>query len=126
MIAVHSVHHRNPNPGPWSGLSMHPLEACLYFSVLLIHFVVPSHPVHFFFDSITTGLSPANGHHGFEGPLFRGKFSTGSYFHYLHHRYVSCNFGEATIPWDKWLGRYYDGQGTYKTKGFQGSPHEGA
>ncbi len=121
MIAVHSVHHRNPNPGPWSGLSMHPVEAFLYFSSTAIHFVLPSHPLHFFFNSICTGLSPANGHHGFEGPLFEGKFITGSYFHYLHHRYVSCNFGEATVPWDVWLGRFYNGQGPYTTKGFQGN-----
>ena len=121
MRAVHSVHHKNPNPGPWSGLAMHPVETILYFSVVLIHFVVPSHPVHFFFNSMTTALSPANGHHGFEGPLFGGKLITGSYFHYLHHRYVSCNFGETTVPLDKWFGRFYDGTGPYTTKGYTGN-----
>ncbi len=27
---VHSLHHRNVNVGPWSGLSMHPGEQLLY------------------------------------------------------------------------------------------------
>ena len=30
--------------------------------------------------------------------------------HYLHHRYCECNYGEATIPLDKWLGTFRDGQ----------------
>ncbi len=29
---AHSVHHKSYNPGPWSGMSMHPLEHLLYFS----------------------------------------------------------------------------------------------
>ncbi|RKX89234.1 MAG: hypothetical protein DRP70_04425 [Spirochaetes bacterium] len=45
------------------------------------------------------------------------KWPVGNYFHYLHHRYVSCNFGRGTIPWDKWLGLFYDGEGVYKAKG---------
>src|SRR5208337_2076792 len=116
MNAIHHVHHMNPNPGPWSGLAMHPVEHLLYFSVVAIHFVVPSHPLHFFFNSQPTGLSPAFGHSGFEGPLFNGKWVTGSYFHYLHHRFVSCNFGESTVPLDKWFGRFFDGMGLYRTR----------
>jgi sterol desaturase/sphingolipid hydroxylase (fatty acid hydroxylase superfamily) len=41
MQTIHTVHHKNPNPGPWSGMSIHPVEHLLYFSVVLIHFVVP-------------------------------------------------------------------------------------
>ena len=116
MLAVHRVHHMNPNPGPWAGLAMHPVEHLLYFSVVAIHFVVPSHPLHFFFNSQLTALTPAMGHHGFEGPLFNGKLVTGSYFHYLHHRFVSCNFGEATVPLDRWFGLFFNGIGPYRTK----------
>ena len=72
MMAIHRVHHMNPNPGPWTGLAMHPLEHLLYFSVVAIHFIVPSHPLHFFFNAQLTALTPAMGHHGFEGPLFNG------------------------------------------------------
>lgn len=116
LRAIHSNHHKNPNPGPWSGMSMHPVEHIGYFSCLLIHFIVPSHPVHFFYDAQLTALTPAQGHTGFEGPLFGGRWPVGDYFHYLHHRYVSCNFGGGSIPWDRWLGRFYDGEGAYKTR----------
>jgi len=54
----------------------------LFFSCLLIHFVVPSHPIHFFYDAQLMALTPAQGHSGF----------------------------------DKWLGRFYDGVGPYRTK----------
>ena len=121
MRTVHRVHHLNPNPGPWTGLAMHPVELLLYFSVTAISFVVPTHPLHFFFNSQLTALTPAMGHHGFEGPLFNGKLVTGSYFHYLHHRFVGCNYGEATVPLDKWFGSLYDGTGKFATKKAQGS-----
>ena len=117
LRAFHSVHHRNPNPGPWSGLSMHPVEHIVYFAQVLIHFVVPSHPMHFMFNIQITGLSPAKGHTGFEPPILKGLFPTGGdYYHYLHHKYVSCNFGTGMVPWDKWFGRYYNGEGDYKTR----------
>eukprot|EP00036_Acanthoecidae_sp_10tr_P022175 CAMPEP_0206325144 /NCGR_PEP_ID=MMETSP0106_2-20121207/20907_1 /ASSEMBLY_ACC=CAM_ASM_000206 /TAXON_ID=81532 /ORGANISM="Acanthoeca-like sp., Strain 10tr" /LENGTH=330 /DNA_ID=CAMNT_0053757573 /DNA_START=43 /DNA_END=1035 /DNA_ORIENTATION=- len=106
---IHALHHKNDNPGPWSGLAMHPIEHLIYFSVVAIHFVVPSHPIHFFFNAQHTALTPAGGHSGFEGPLIDGKIPAGSYFHYLHHRYFECNYGEATIPLDKWFGTFRDG-----------------
>ena len=105
MCHVQYLHHLNKNPGPWSGLSMHPVEHLLYFSVVLIHFVVPSHPLHFFFNSQHTALTPAGGHSGFDGVMH-----SGSYFHYLHHHYFECNYGEATIPLDKWFGTFRDGK----------------
>jgi sterol desaturase/sphingolipid hydroxylase (fatty acid hydroxylase superfamily) len=101
---VHYLHHKNTNPGPWSGLAMHPVEHLLYFSVVLIHFVVPSHPVHFLFDVQHAALAPAGGHHGFEGPVLNGKVPTGSYFHYLHHRFFNCNYGEVILPLDRLFG----------------------
>jgi len=104
--AVHYLHHKNVNPGPWSGLAMHPAEHLLYFSVVLIHWVVPSHPIHFLFNAQHTALTPAAGHSGFEGPVFRGKVPTGSYFHYLHHRFFNCNYGESTWPLDRWFGTF--------------------
>jgi sterol desaturase/sphingolipid hydroxylase (fatty acid hydroxylase superfamily) len=104
---AHSVHHRNTNPGPWSGLSMHPIEHLLYFSSVLIHFVVPSHPLHFLFNSEQTGaFAPSTGHHGFEKPLARKMFPSGSYFHYVHHRIFTCNFGGEELPLDRWFGTY--------------------
>ena len=106
--SVHYLHHKNVNVGPWSGLAMHPVEHLLYFSVVLIHFVVPSHPIHFLFNSQHTALTPAGSHHGFEGPILNGKLPTGSYFHYLHHRYFNCNYGEAALPLDRFFGTFRD------------------
>ncbi|MDH3293133.1 MAG: sterol desaturase family protein, partial [Acidimicrobiia bacterium] len=84
--AVHSLHHRNVNPGPWSGLSMHPVEHLLYFSALALHWVVVSHPVHVIFTGVHLALAPIPGHLGFErlvvGPITVG---TNGYAHYLHH-----------------------------------------
>jgi sterol desaturase/sphingolipid hydroxylase (fatty acid hydroxylase superfamily) len=73
-----------------------------------IHWVVPSHPIHFLFNAQHTALTPASGHHAFEGPILDGKLPTGSYFHYLHHRYFNCNYGEATIPLDRVFGTFRD------------------
>ena len=41
---AHALHHRNANVGPWSGLSMHPIEHVLYLSSTLIHLVLASSP----------------------------------------------------------------------------------
>ncbi len=114
LRAVHSVHHRNPNPGPWSGMSMHPVEHLLYFSFVFLFLLVPAHPVHVLFATLLAGLTPAKGHSGFEAPVL-GVWPESDYFHYLHHKHVSCNFGTGLVPWDKWLGRFHDGKGPYKT-----------
>ena len=112
---IHYLHHYNINPGPWSGLAMHPVEHLLYFSVVLIHWIVPSHPLHFLFNSQHTALTPAPGHTGFEGKIFK-HLTFGSYFHYLHHRLFECNYGETTIPLDKWFGIFEDGSQTQTEK----------
>jgi len=106
---VHYLHHKNSNPGPWSGLAMHPVEHVVYFSVVLIHFVVPSHPIHFLFNAQHTALTPSGGHSGYEGPILNGTVPHGSYFHYLHHRYFECNYGESTLPLDWFFGTLRDG-----------------
>src|SRR4029078_530780 len=90
----HYLHHKNINPGPWSGLAMHPVEHVLYLSVVLIHWIVPSHPIHFLFNMLITEVfAAATGHHGFEKPLLENKLPSGSYFHYMHHRNFNCNYG---------------------------------
>ena len=106
---VHYLHHKNINPNPWSGMAMHPVEVILYLSVAIIHWLIPSHPFHFLFNIQHAALTPACGHHGFEGPVLEEMWPTGSYFHYLHHRYFECNYGEASLPLDKWFGTFRDG-----------------
>lgn len=108
---AHALHHRNVNVGPWTGISMHPVEHALYFSSVLIHFVVASHPLHLLFHLYLESLNPAFTHSGFDGVEVGGKkrLQTGDFFHQLHHRYFECNFGTAEMPWDKWFGSFHDG-----------------
>lgn len=108
---MHSLHHRNINTGPWSGISMHPVEHLIYFSSVLIHFVLPSHPIHVMFHMYLLTLSAICGHSGFEGLLVRNKqrLALGHFHHQLHHRYFECNYGTSEMPWDVWFGSFDDG-----------------
>ncbi len=110
---IHSLHHKNINPGPWSGLAMHPGEHLLYFSGVLLHFIIPSSPIHALFHLLHAALSPAQGHVGFDKvTLGQAKaMNTHAYAHYLHHRYFNCNYADGVVPMDKWLGTFNDGSG---------------
>jgi len=113
---VHSLHHKNVQVGPWSGLSMHPVEHLLYISTIFVHFVIPSHPFHFIYMGIHTQLGATKGHSGYERLIVSKNGSSipsAGYFHYLHHKYFECNYGEITSPLDKWFGSFHDG--TQKT-----------
>ncbi|MBV7330397.1 sterol desaturase family protein [Chloroflexi bacterium TSY] len=109
---AHEVHHRNINPGPWSGLSMHPVEHLFYFTGILIHWVIPSHPVIAMWHIFHAGLSPHAGHAGFEKMVLKDGVSvdTGTYYHYLHHKYFECNYsGDGASFLDKFFGTFHDG-----------------
>ncbi len=110
---VHHLHHRNVNIGPWSGLSMHPVEHFLYYSSLLIHFVLPSHPIHVIFHMFALNLGAVLSHAGFDKLIINGTEAAkaGSFFHQLHHRYFECNYGSEEIPMDRWFGSFHDGSG---------------
>ena len=108
----HYLHHRNTNVGPWSGLSMHPVEHLLYFTRWIILFIVPSHPIHMFYLMQRPALNPALGHTGFDRIVLKEDnegISIDSYFHYLHHRFFECNYGTVTVPLDRWFGSLHDG-----------------
>lgn len=115
---VHSLHHRNVNIGPWSGLSMHPLEHLLYHSSLLIHFIVPLHPIHLVFGVVYNGPGAAMTHTGYEDLLIRDKrrLALGTFYHQLHHRYYECNYGNQEMPWDRWFGTFHDGTDAATTR----------
>ena len=107
----HALHHRNVNVGPWSGMSMHPVEHLLYHSTLLIHFVVPLHPIHLVYGVVYNGPGAAMTHTGYEDLLVRDKrrLALGTFYHQLHHRYYECNYGNQEMPWDRWFGTFHDG-----------------
>ena len=108
---VHALHHRSINIGPWSGLSMHPVESLIYASAVLIHFVVPSHPVIFLVHLYIKMIGPAFSHAGFESLLAKDTrvINAGDFHHQLHHRFFECNYGTAEVPWDRWFGSFHDG-----------------
>ncbi len=108
---AHALHHRNTNVGPWSGLSMHPVEHVLFFSSVLIHWIVAAHPIHIMFQMQHQALTAATSHTGFEGVLVNDKnrLALGTFHHQLHHRFFECNYGNLDVPWDKWFGSFHDG-----------------
>lgn len=107
---VHYLHHKNINIGPWTGLAMHPAEHLIYFSTVLLYWVVPSHPIHVMFSLQVAALMSGVGHIGFNEIVVKGKVSFPSdYFHYLHHRHFECNYGNTLFPADRWFGTFHDG-----------------
>jgi sterol desaturase/sphingolipid hydroxylase (fatty acid hydroxylase superfamily) len=107
----HALHHRNTDVGPWSGLSMHPVEHLLYFGTVAIHLVLPTHPVHVIFHLMFYALLAVTSHTGFEGLWFRRakRVHLGNFHHQLHHRYFEVNYGNLDVPWDKLFGSFHDG-----------------
>lgn len=108
---VHALHHRNINVGPWSGLSMHPVEHVIFLGSVLIHFVVAAHPIHILFHLQYYALTAATTHTGFEGMVVKDKnrLKLGTFHHQMHHRYFECNYGSLEIPWDRLFGSFHDG-----------------
>ena len=107
---VHSLHHRNTNPSPWSGLSMHPLEHLIYFSTAGLLWVVPSNPVHALFCSFHRMMAPVPGHAGFdELEVGDSSLALGGHAHYLHHKYFEVNYSDGVLPLDRWFGSFHDG-----------------
>ncbi len=108
---AHALHHRNVNVGPWSGLSMHPVESFGFFSSILIHLIIPAHPLHIIFHLQHQALTAATSHTGFEDLLVKDKrqLSLGRFHHQMHHRYFEVNYGNLEVPWDKWFGSFHDG-----------------
>jgi len=73
LYRFHALHHRNTDVGPWSGLSVHPVQHLIYFGTAMIHFVVATHPMHMIFHLMFHALLAVTSHTGFEGQLFRNK-----------------------------------------------------
>jgi len=90
---------------------MHPVEHLHYFSVGLIHWLVPSHPIHAIFNLAHAALAAAPGHAGFERMVLGDGTSVElhCYERYLHHKFFECNYADGMIPIDKWFGTFHDG-----------------
>lgn len=86
-----------PNPQPEPGV--------------LIHWVIPSHPIHAILHLMHAGVCPALGHTGFHKLVIKGEkgLQSDNFFHHLHHRYFTVNFGVEALPLEKWFGSFHDG-----------------
>lgn len=109
--SVHKLHHRNTHIGPWSGMSMHPVEHLFYISSVLIHFIIPSHGIIVILHLFMRSLAPAFSHAGFEKLRVGEKdvIEAADFHHQLHHRFFECNYGNVEAPWDRWFGSLHDG-----------------
>ena len=108
---VHALHHRNVEVGPWSGLAMHPVEHVIYFSTVMIQWMLALHPVNMLYQLHFAIFNAAMSHTGFQKVIV-GKWlpvDSNSYFHYLHHQYFECNYGGTIAPMDKIFGTHHDG-----------------
>ena len=108
---IHYLHHRNINVGPWSGMSMHPLEQIIFLGSVLVHLIVGAHPLHILFHLQYYFLTAITTHTGFQGLLVsdKNRLALGTFHHQMHHRYFECNYGSLEIPWDKWFGSFHNG-----------------
>ncbi|MXY63804.1 MAG: sterol desaturase family protein [Gammaproteobacteria bacterium] len=108
---AHDLHHRNGNTGPWSGISMHPVEHLIYFTLFFLWWVVPIHPALLILTGLYQGVGPAVTHCGFNRLRLPGGMDVpaGDYFHHLHHRFFHVNYGNSMTPLDKPMGSWHDG-----------------
>ena len=83
---VHSLHHRNTDIEPFSGLCMHPVEHLYYFACIAPSLIFYCSPFALVWNGIHLLLSPAASHSGYEDHF------QSDMFHYLHHRYFECNY----------------------------------
>jgi sterol desaturase/sphingolipid hydroxylase (fatty acid hydroxylase superfamily) len=102
---AHRLHHKSYNPGPWSGLSMHPIEHFLYYSCAWLPPLLGAtcHPLMFLYCKYHADIAPIGGHDGHGEPSCNGNF------HWLHHAKFECNYG---VPWpicfDTMFGTFVD------------------
>ena len=109
---IHSVHHKNVNVGPWSGLAMHPVEHLILFCDVWLFLLVASSPLHMLFAMMHHGVGAPLSHTGYDaievGP---SRLRVGDFHHQLHHRFIECNYGGVESPLDDWLDAFHDGTG---------------
>ncbi|EOD42097.1 hypothetical protein EMIHUDRAFT_461091 [Emiliania huxleyi CCMP1516] len=100
---VHSLHHRNTDVEPFSGLCMHPVEHLYYFACALPSLLLLTTPFALLWNGVHLLLSPGASHSGFEDHW------QADAYHYFHHRYVSCNYAGTDAGFlDVWFGSFVD------------------
>lgn len=107
---IHSLHHRNADPEPFSGLAMHPIEHLYYFASAITPLLLspfPLHPSAFTWVGLHLLVSPALAHSGIEDHWQNDTY------HYFHHRFFDCNFAGGGVTFlDEWCGTaFWGGEG---------------
>jgi len=98
---VHSLHHRNTDVEPFSGLCMHPVEHLYYYACIAPSLLFVCSPFAFLWNGVHLLLSPGASHSGYED-----HFQSDA-FHYLHHRYFECNYaGTDAAFMDNFFGTF--------------------
>ena len=108
---VHALHHHNVEVGPWSGLAMHPVELILYFSTVVVQWLVALHPVNALYQIQLAVFLAAASHTGFDKVKLGKRLAIDGncYFHYLHHKCFECNYGGGLVALDKLFGTFHNG-----------------
>jgi len=110
---IHSLHHRNVDIEPFSGLSMHPVEHLYYVTSVFPSLYFLMSPLHLMWNIQHLILSPAASHSGWEDNL------QGDLYHYLHHAYFECNYGTMGLPYDLFFGTFKDKLETEEVQGVE-------
>jgi len=105
---VHSLHHRNTDPEPFSGLCMHPVEHLIYFSnALTPSLFIGLSPIVYMWNFMHLSLAPGAGHSGFEDHWQADQY------HYAHHAKFECNYGSPSTGWiDQLCGTFREKLGS--------------
>jgi sterol desaturase/sphingolipid hydroxylase (fatty acid hydroxylase superfamily) len=122
----HAVHHLSTNPTPWTAYAFHPLESVVQaLGVVLILFIMPSHPLALIlFQTVSTAIN-VYGHLGYEiyprgtAGHWLGRWINTSVAHNFHHETARHNYGFYFLFWDRLMGtldpgyepRYSDARG---------------
>ena len=106
---VHSLHHRNTDPEPFSGMTMHPVEHLTPNAFIPSLYCNSLSPLIFLWCFVHLTLAPGAGHSGFED-----HFQADQY-HY-HNAKFECNYGSPSSAFiDQFFGTFRDKLGTSKT-----------
>jgi len=113
---IHSLHHRNVDTEPFSGISMHPVEHLYYFSCFLPSLYFYMSPFALLFNGMHLLLSPVAAHSGWEDHWQSDQY------HYLHHRFFECNYGSPGIGFylDYYMGTFRESLDP-KSKSYKGA-----
>jgi lathosterol oxidase len=105
---VHKIHHHSHDTNAWSAFSFHPVEGIIQVGIIpIVGLLIPMTETALILFATYLLLMTVYGHSGYELRSHRLKmfaFFNTSYHHFMHHRYVDCNYGIYLNVWDRLFG----------------------